>query len=211
MPKSKKSQVLGNGNSTDAEQHPMQIERVVGEGPRSARRTLDGEIDFVEQLRPCSRFTGRVRKIDLNPALGRGMDEWVFASAHAIRNCVGSGNSSHTGERCGRSMLVFFEFLNEEASFEGRSPPHPKKMKDMTVQHGAEFVAWLKRREITHGYTAQYNHRVYRDFFATVLAMFELGLIRAKPDEIFKLRATECNFDRPLLKPAISKRSGAGA
>jgi hypothetical protein len=150
---------------------------------------------MVELLGPDARFTNGVRKIILSRALGRGVNEWVFASADAIRKCLLSGLATSTATNYGKAMLAFFDFLTVGATSEGLARSRPATTWDLKPLHIAEFVAWLNKREVAEGRAASSTRQDYQSVKATLRSMFHLRLIQGEPHRFFNRRVYARNGD----------------
>ena len=189
MPKKKNYEAPRVGKApNDAEQQPSQTAQETGARTRSDRPASDADIDLVELLGPDARLAGLIRTIVLSRALGRGIDQWVFASADAIRRRLLAGISTATGVNYGKSMLAFFDFLTVGATSEGLARSRPATTGDLKPLHLTEFIAWLNKRENAEGRAASSTRFAYQCVKGTVLAMFHLRLIQGEPHRFFKRR-----------------------
>lgn len=190
MPKKKNYQALRAKKSpTDAAPRSPEMRRTERLELQGNRPSSDADIDMAELLGPHARFAGSTRTIHLSPALSRGIDEWVFASADAIRKSLLGGRSSVAGSSLKYAMLRFFEYLKVGATEEGLAQSRPATPGDLKPLHIAEFIAWLKKQEISKGLTKATSRNSYQNVKSTLLAMFDLGLIKGESHRFFKFGA----------------------
>lgn len=194
MPKKKNYQAPRAGKSpADAGSQPPQTLESNRFGTPGARPAADADIDLVELLGPDARLASTLRTIILSHALGCCIDEWVFASADAIRKHLLAGLSTKTCDGQRSSMLAFFEFLRVGATSEGLTPSRPATPEGLKPLHIVEFIAWLKKQEIALGRAKSSTRGTYQAAKSTLLVMFELGFIKGEPHRFFKRGAFERN------------------
>ena len=187
MPKKKNYQAPRAGKSlADAGSQPPQTLENNRFGTQCARPAADADIDLVELLGPDARLASIVRTIILSHALGHCIDEWVFASADAIRKRLLAGISTTTCAGQKNSMLAFFKFLTVGATSKGLIPSRPATPGDLKPLHIAEFIAWLRKREIAQGGAKSSTRQTYGGVKSTLLVMFDLGFIKGESHRFFK-------------------------
>lgn len=186
MPKKKNYQALRFGHTPNCagEQSTPKTEDA-GAGTKSARCESDADIDYVAVLGPDARFSDHVRTMILSRALGCGIDEWVFASADAIRMGLLAGGATGTATNYGKSMLAFFEFLKVGATLNILSRSRPATPGDLKPLHVKEFVAWLKKKGVAEGWVNSTVRGNYNGFKAIVQKMLALRLIEDKSYRLF--------------------------
>lgn len=158
-----------------------------------ARPAADADIDVEKLLGPDARFAGGMRTMIQSHVLGRCIDEWVFASADAIRKHLLAGSSTETCKNQKDSMLAFFQFLTVGATSEGLTPSRPATPGDLKPLHIAEFIAWVKKREIAQGGAKSSTRQTYQAVKSTLLVMFALGFIKGESHRFFKRGAFQRN------------------
>lgn len=187
MPKKKNYQApRAEKSPADSGSQPPQTLESNRFGTKGTRTAADADIDLVELLGPDARFAGNSRTIILSHALGRCIDEWVFASADAIRKRLLAGSATETCQGQRNSMLAFFEFLTVGATSEGLTPSRPATPGNLKPLHIAEFIAWLKKREIAQGEAKSTTRITYSRVKSTLLVMFDLGFIKGESHRFFK-------------------------
>lgn len=83
-------------------------------------------------------------------------------------------------------MFAFFEFLTVGATSEGLTPSRPATPGDLKPLHIAEFIAWLKKREIAQGGAKSTTQYTYQRVKSALLVMFDLGFIKGESHRFFK-------------------------
>lgn len=148
------------------------------------------DVDMVALLGPDARFAGASRKIVLHPQLGRGVDEWVFATSVAIQSMLLAGKETTSAKNYRAGMLSFYDFLTRGAieDTEGirllaSKPATPVDLKPLHIE---QFVAFIKKRDAANGCAKATTRGIYQAFKATLLAMFSLALIPGEPHRFFR-------------------------
>lgn len=191
MPKKKDYQAPRAGKlSTDGFQQPPSDGVTAQQGPRSAD---DADIDLVKLLGPDVRLTKTTHRILLSRALGRGIDEWVFASADALRKQLLAGIETASCQNYQSAMLVFFDYLTEGATAAGLAPSRPATPADLSPLHIEQFIAWLKKKHAAEGWAQSSSRSYYEGVKATLRTMFSLRLIQGESHRFFKRGAFKRN------------------
>jgi hypothetical protein len=160
---------------------------VATENPESiVRSASDADINLRELLGPDARFPTSIRTIILSPALGRGIDEWVFASADSLRAIVRSGKSPETARGNRAGILQFFDWLTIGSDDAGLLKSKPHRPCDLKPLHVSEFTAWIKKK----GQDEHWKKETVRTFYVqakgVLKTMFELDLIEGETHQFFK-------------------------
>lgn len=165
---------------------------VIAQGPRSAD---DADIDLVKLLGPNVRLANSTRTLVLSRALGRGIDEWVFASADALRKQLFAGVKTASCCTHHEAMFVFFDYLTEGTADAGLSRSHPATPADLSPMHIEQFIAWLKKKGAAEGWAESTMRCYYQGAKATLLSMFSIGLIEGESHRFFKRGKFKRNGD----------------
>lgn len=191
MPKIKNYKVsdIKNGNSEfrDAAQMPVAI----ANPEKSSRSAADADIDLRKLLGPDARFPTSVRTIILSPNLGNWIDDWVFASADAIRSLLRSGKSPETCRGYRAGILHFYDWLSIGRDDAGLAKSKPCAPSELQPQHINEFLAWLKKKGQNKNWKKESARTLYVQAKAVIENMFELGLIKGETHQFFKRGAFE--------------------
>jgi hypothetical protein len=117
-------------------------------------------------------------KIDLRPWIGKGIDDWVTASAATARFLVQSGNYSITTivTHYKNGFVHFLQFL-----IDGTLHFPPRKPDDLKTFDLNRFIAQKKR--LFPGTTTAKN--IYSGLKTILRAMHEYGLLNQNPTDIF--------------------------
>lgn len=151
-------------------------------GPRDP---ADADIDLVLLLGKNARLVGSARNIYLRPQLNHGIDEWVFATADAIRSLLRGGSSTTSAASRRSSMLRFFNYLKSE-SIGNPSKLAPDTPADLKPQHIDQFILWLKNSGVAKAEASGSTRVGYNNVKAVLLEMFNIGLINGKPHQFFR-------------------------
>lgn len=158
---------------------------------QGTRAASDADIKLLSLLGPDARLSNGIRTVILSRALGRGIDEWVFASADAIRRRLLAGIATQTATTNRDAMLVFFDFLTLGATPDGLAQSRPAKPEVLKPMHVEAYLAWLMKQEVAQGWARSTTRNAYQGTKSTLLAMFDLGLIKGEPHRFFRGEAIQ--------------------
>ena len=113
--------------------------------------------------------------------LGRGIDEWVYATVQAFDTLVRSGRRTWLTVRSyGNGMERFFSFL-----VEGREAPLVATPNDLQPLHVSNFVAWLKRQDAAGRWLPSSSRTFYQTTKSTLKHLLEVGSVRGDAGSFF--------------------------
>ena len=140
--------------------------------PEPAPAMPRSPIDLVIQL--PANYANR-RTVDLRKWLGKGFDDWLWASSVALRDRLASGFSPATiVAMSGSGLFRFMDFLTSSGLDD-----LPRAPKDVQSVHIARYVAWLRRR---YENTAS-SRSAYDPLKMLLLSLAERGFIGAREDD----------------------------
>jgi hypothetical protein len=148
------------------------------------------DVDMVELLGPDTEFSTSLRTIVLHPHLGRGIDEWVWATSESIKTLLLAGRSTASGQfwRCG--MLKFYDFLVQGAvkTTDGIQlmPSRPATPSDLSPLHVAQFGAYVMKQGEEKGSARGSVRGHYQSTKSILQQMFSLGYIPGEAHRFFK-------------------------
>ena len=150
---------------------------------------------MVAILGPDADFTGSIRTVALASQLGRGIDEWVWATSESVKALLSAGASTKSAENWRNGMLTFYDFLVQGAveAADGMQllAPRPATPADLSPLHVAQFVAHLKKRRDEGGLAARTPRNYYTSTKTILLEMFSLGYIPGESHLFFPRGAFE--------------------
>lgn len=212
MPKKKDYQAPRAGNpSPDGFYQPPSQQFNAGVTALGSRSADDADIDLVKLLGSGARLTRTNRKILLGHALGRGIDEWVFASADAIRKQLLAGVAIATCLNHQSGMLKFFDYLMEGITTAGLARARPTTPADLSPVHIEQFIAWLKKKAAAEGWAYRSIRGYYEGVKATLRTMFSLRLIQGESSRFFKRGAFKKSGDSSLTSLSAAEQEDLAA
>jgi len=186
MPKKKNYETVLVPASCSIKKHLISMSsddaKIARSGPRDP---ADADIDMVLLLGKNARLVGSARNIYLRPQLNRGIDEWVFATADALRSLLRGGSSTMGAASRRSSMLRFFSYLTSE-SIGNPSNLGPNTPADLKPQHVDQFILWLKNSGVAKAEAISSTRVAYNNVKAVLLEMFNIGLINGEPYQFFR-------------------------
>jgi hypothetical protein len=150
------------------------------------------DVDMVALLGPDAHFTGPLRTVVLAPHLGRGIDEWVWATSESVKALLLAGASTIRGKTWRDGMARFYDFLIQGAVETANGiqllASRPATPADLSPLHVAQFVAYLKKRRDERGEAYSTAKNSYSGSKAILLEMFSLGYIPGESHRFFRPR-----------------------
>lgn len=123
--------------------------------------------------------------VDLSAWMARGVDQWVWATISSLIHLLRGGTRAPVSiTDYGRAMKKFFEFLSH-----GRPHVLVSEPAVLAPLHIAQFIAWLRRRQASNGFSAETTRSVYKGVKTVLVAMMDLGVIKADPNSFFPASA----------------------
>lgn len=150
------------------------------------RLSSEADIDMLALLGPEARFSTPIRTVKLSKALGRNIDEWVFATADALRKRLAAGLTTASASNAGHAMTKFFDFLTEGATPQGLTDSKPATPANLKPLHIHQFIGWLKKRGGDKGWVSTSIRACYSAIKGTLIAMFDLGFIPGHSSQFFR-------------------------
>ncbi|CAN7548406.1 hypothetical protein LJR066_003776 [Acidovorax sp. LjRoot66] len=183
MPKKKIYQTSLAGMTYCAE---TGIQESGGDGAVDVIVDKSADIDMVQLLGEDARFTGSARKILFSSQLNRGIDEWIYATAHAIRSLLLGGQATITAASQRSSMMRFFDFLTEKSIDLHSKNFRPGSPKDLKPQHIEQFIAWRKNYGLMNDETPGSTRTSFQNVKTILVEMLKLELISGEYHQFFR-------------------------
>lgn len=135
---------------------------------------MDADHDTLVIELPFSSSTNN-RTIDFNRWMGKGIDEWVYASANALRGrSKGSFATATVAAIWAAGITPFFKFLTDEGISE--TPVSPASIESMDVDR---YIAWLNRKYEK----SQTKSAVFANFKLLLSALTDHGALAPREAE----------------------------
>jgi hypothetical protein len=172
MARHKQYEMLGS-------RQPVPVQGLLSDERARASQLLFAEV-LAGPMRNC-KYVG----VDLSAWMARGVDQWVWATISTLTHLLRSGTRAPVSiNDCGRAMKKFFEFLSH-----GRPHVLVSEPAVMAPLHITQFIAWLQRWQESNGFSAETTRAVYKGVKTVLVAMMDLGVVKAEPKSFFPASA----------------------